>query len=81
MEAGIRSLRIALDVGVTICFGTDLLGPLTSTQTREFSIRSEVLSAVELLRTATINPARMLGCEARLGQIKAGFVADMLVLD
>ncbi|KAI4753624.1 amidohydrolase [Aureobasidium sp. EXF-3400] len=81
LEAGIRSLQIALDAGVTICFGTDLLGPLTSAQTREFSIRSQVLSPVELLRTATINPAHMLRCEGRLGQIKAGYVADMIVLD
>ncbi|KAH0359333.1 amidohydrolase, partial [Aureobasidium melanogenum] len=81
LEAGIRSLRIAKDAGVTICFGTDLLGPLTSAQTREFTIRSEVLSPSELLRAATTNPARMLGCEGRLGQIKPGFVADMLVLN
>ncbi|KAG9956741.1 amidohydrolase, partial [Aureobasidium melanogenum] len=81
LEAGIRSLQIALDAGVRICFGTDLLGPLTSAQTREFSIRSQVLSPVELLRTATVNPARMLRCEGRLGQVKPGYVADMLVLD
>ena len=81
LEAGIRSLKIATDAGVTICFGTDLLGPLGSAQTREFSIRSEVLSPVQLLRTATVNPARMLRCEDRLGQIKPGFVADLLILD
>lgn len=81
LEAGIRSLKIAKDAGVTICFGTDLLGSLTSAQTREFTIRSEVLSPVELLRTATTNPARMLRCEGTLGQIKSGFVADMLVLN
>jgi imidazolonepropionase-like amidohydrolase len=81
LEAGIRSLQIARDAGVTICFGTDLLGPLGSAQTREFRIRSEVLSAAHLLRTATVNPARMLRCEDKLGQIKPGFIADMLVLD
>jgi imidazolonepropionase-like amidohydrolase len=27
LEAGIRSLQIARDAGVTICFGTDLLAP------------------------------------------------------
>jgi imidazolonepropionase-like amidohydrolase len=81
LEAGIRSLKIATDAGVTICFGTDLLGPLGSAQTREFSIRSEVLSPAQLLQTATVNPARMLRCEDRLGQIKPGFVADLLILD
>ncbi|THZ70604.1 hypothetical protein D6C85_05824 [Aureobasidium pullulans] len=28
LEAGIRSLKIASEAGVTVCFGTDLLGPL-----------------------------------------------------
>ncbi|THY38550.1 amidohydrolase [Aureobasidium pullulans] len=81
LEAGIRSLKIASEAGVTICFGTDLLGPLGSAQTREFRIRSEVLSPVDLLRTATVNPARMLRVGDRLGQIKPGFVADLLILE
>ena len=81
LEAGIRSLKITSEAGVTICFGTDLLGPLGSAQTREFSIRSEVLSSVDLLRTATVNHARMLRVEDVLGQIKPGFVADLLILE
>jgi imidazolonepropionase-like amidohydrolase len=55
--------------------------PLGSAQTREFSIRSEALSPAQLLRTATVNPARMLRCEDRLGQIKPGFIANLLILD
>lgn len=61
--------------------GVDLLGPLGSALTREFSIRSEVLSPVDLLRTATVNHARMLRVEDVLGQIKPGFVADLLILE
>ncbi|THZ98794.1 hypothetical protein D6C82_05549 [Aureobasidium pullulans] len=81
LEAGIRSLKIASEAGVTICFGTDLLGPLGSAQTREFRIRSEVLSPVDLLRTATVNPVRMLRVGDRFGQIKPGYVADLLILE
>ncbi|TID20924.1 hypothetical protein E6O75_ATG05689 [Venturia nashicola] len=81
LQAGINSLRIASEAGVTICFGTDLLGPLGAAQTHEFKIRSQVLPPTALLQTATINPARMLRQEERLGQIKEGFVADMLVLN
>lgn len=81
LQAGINSLRIASDAGVTICFGTDLLGPLAHAQTQEFTIRSQVLSPLALLQTATINPARMLKQEGRLGQIEPGFIADLLILN
>ncbi|KAL4892825.1 hypothetical protein BDV59DRAFT_193387 [Aspergillus ambiguus] len=81
LAAGLRSLQIAKEEGVTICYGTDLLGAMTSAQTKEFSIRSQALSALDILQSATINPARMMGQENRLGQIKEGFLADLLILD
>lgn len=81
LRAGLRSLEIAEKAGVTMCYGTDLLGPLTAAQTREFGLRAQVQSPAKLLQSATVNPARMLGQEKRLGQIQPGFVADMLVLD
>lgn len=81
LKAGIRSLRIAAEAGVTICFGTDLLGPLGIAQTREFGLRAQALSAKAILQSATINPARRFGLENFLGQIKPKFAADMLILN
>lgn len=81
LESGLKALRIASDAGVTICFGTDLLGPMTILQTQEFSIRSEVLNSVEILRSATINTAKRLGMENVLGDIQEGFAADILILN
>lgn len=81
LKAGINSLKIASEAGVTMCFGTDLLGPLGAAQTKEFTIRSQVLSPLALLQTATVNPARMLKQENKLGQIQPGFIADILVLN
>ncbi|KAJ4343482.1 hypothetical protein N0V87_000248 [Didymella glomerata] len=80
LDAGLKALKTAADAGVTICFGTDLLGPLGAAQTHEFNLRSKVLSSIEVLRSATLNPARMFGREDSLGQIKEGFEADLLVL-
>lgn len=80
LDAGLRALKIASEAGVTICYGTDLLGSLGQAQTREFALRSQVLSPLAILQSATINPARMLGRPDSLGQIKAGFEADILVL-
>lgn len=81
LKQGLRSLQIASDAGVTICFGTDLLGPMGVAQTKEFALRSQVLSSKAILQSATINPAKRAGLSDFLGQIKEGFVADLLILN
>jgi imidazolonepropionase-like amidohydrolase len=80
LARGLESLRIAHEAGVTICHGSDLLGPLQAEQSREFEIRSRALSSATVLRGATVNAAKMLGQEGFLGQVKQGFAADVLVL-
>ncbi|KAE8378637.1 hypothetical protein BDV26DRAFT_186603 [Aspergillus bertholletiae] len=80
LDSGLKALKIASEAGVTMCYGSDLLGPLGAAQTQEFQLRSQVLSPLEILRSATINPARMMSRSDSLGQIKEGFEADLLVL-
>lgn len=80
LDAGLRALKLASNAGVSICFGTDLLGPLGEAQTHEFSLRAKVLSSIEVLRSATLNPARMLRRADTLGQIAEHFEADILFL-
>lgn len=80
LDAGLRALKIASDAGVTICYGSDLLGPLGAAQTGEFRLRAKVLSSLEVLRSATVNAARLINQDASLGQIKEGFTADILFL-
>ena len=81
LNAGLRGIEIVSKAGVKICYGTDLLGPLGVAQTKEFRLRARVLSPVEILRSATINPAAMLRQESFLGQVKKDFAADMLILN
>ncbi|RDL36884.1 Metallo-dependent hydrolase [Venustampulla echinocandica] len=81
LGAGQRSLKIASDAGVHICFGTDLLGPMVVAQTKEFALRAHVLSPVVILQSATVTAARLLGQADFLGQIKSGFAADLLILN
>lgn len=81
LARGVESLRLAHDAGVTICHGSDLLGPLQAEQSREFGLRAQGLSSDAVLKGATVNAARMLGQEDVLGQIREGFAADVLVLD
>lgn len=80
LDAGLRALKLASESGVSICFGTDLLGPLGEAQTHEFALRAKVLSSLEVLRSATVTPARMFKRSESLGQVKAGFEADLLFL-
>lgn len=49
-------------------------------QRREFTIRSQVLPLLAILRSAPINCAKMMRRENRIGQIEKGFMADMVVL-
>ncbi len=79
--AGLASLEILKAAGVKIGFGTDLLGAMQEHQSREFLIRSEVLSPAEILVSATSGNAELLQAEGRLGVVSAGALADLLLVD
>jgi imidazolonepropionase-like amidohydrolase len=81
LDVGARSLEIARDAGVKMALGTDLLGELQAYQGNEFNIRSEVLPADELIRSATVVGAEVLRQEGRLGEIVPGAVADLIAVD
>ena len=78
---GIESLAIAKAEGVPIVFGTDLLGHMHTRQSGEFAIRSAVQTPVEILQGATIEAARLMRQERRIGQLVAGAFADLLIVD
>jgi imidazolonepropionase-like amidohydrolase len=75
---GMESMRKA---GVKIGFGTDLLGETYSWQPREFSLRKQIFSPLEILRQATSTNAAILQQEGKLGCIATGAHADLLVVD
>lgn len=72
LESGLEALRNTADAGVTLCYRSDLLGPLSAAQTHEFALYAHILSPLEVLRSATVNPARMMGRAESIGQVKAG---------
>lgn len=81
LAVGTRSLEIAKAAGVKVAFGTDLMGEQDEHQSEEFLIRSQVLSAAEIVRSATTIGAEVLRMEGRLGVIAPGAYADLLVVD
>lgn len=80
-ERGLDSLRIARAEGVPVVFGTDLLGHMHGRQSEEFTIRSAALSPVEVLRSATLEAARLMRLEGEVGTLAPGARADLLVVD
>jgi imidazolonepropionase-like amidohydrolase len=67
--------------GVKIGFGTDLLGSTYVQECREFTIRSEVFTPLEILRQATSINAEMMMQQGKLGCIAPGACADLLLVD
>jgi imidazolonepropionase-like amidohydrolase len=67
--------------GVKIGFGTDLLGSTYVQECREFTIRREVFSPLELLRQATSTNAELMMQQGKLGCIAPGAYADLLLVD
>jgi imidazolonepropionase-like amidohydrolase len=81
LEVGTKSLEIAKTAGVKMAYGTDLLGDLHRCQSDDFRIRGEVLSATDIIRSATVVGAELIGMKGRLGVIAPGALADLLVVD
>jgi len=81
LEGGISALEMAYKGGVHIAYGTDLLGLMHRHQLVEFQIRNEVVATADLIRQATVNAASLFRMGDRIGQVKQGFEADLIVVD
>jgi imidazolonepropionase-like amidohydrolase len=81
IEGALKSLEICKRHGIPLAYGTDLLGQLQVAQSEEFSLRAQVLSPAEIIRSATTVGAQVVRMEGKLGCLKAGAFADILVVD
>ncbi|GBQ86536.1 metal-dependent hydrolase family protein [Asaia krungthepensis] len=77
---GLESLSIMREAGLTMAFGTDLLGDAHDRQNEEFAIRARVLPSREIFASATTIAARLIGMEDRLGVIRPGAFADLIAV-
>lgn len=80
-EAGLECLELATRLGVKIAFGSDLLGSAQEHQSEEFELRSKVQPALDIIRSATVVGAELLGLESSVGQLLPGYQADLVVVD
>lgn len=79
--AGMESLDIMMKAGLTMAYGSDLLGEMHRHQSEEFVIRGRVLPAIEVIRSTTVHAAKLLRRVGELGTLKAGAYADAVLVD
>lgn len=80
-DSALLGLEIMKRAGVRMGFGTDLLGSLHVRQCTEFTLRAKVLPSIDVLRSACAVNAELLGQTGKLGCIREGAIADILVTD
>jgi imidazolonepropionase-like amidohydrolase len=81
LQGGLKSLEICKRHGVPVAYGSDLLGELHWDQSREFTLRREVVGPIEIIRSATTIAAQILRLEGQLGTLDPGAYADLLLVD
>lgn len=80
LASGQRAVQLALDTGVRVGFGTDLMGDLEVDQLSGLQLQVEAVGVLAALRSATAVNADLLGRDD-LGRIRPGASGDVLVLD
>ena len=78
---GMEALGTLHEAGVMMAYGSDLLGEMHRHQSDEFILRGRVLPAMEVIRSATVNAAKVVRQEGKLGVIAPGAHADLVVVD
>jgi imidazolonepropionase-like amidohydrolase len=80
-DVGPRSLEIAKAHGLRIVYGTDLNITLHRHQSTEFLLRSDILSRLELIRSATCYAAELFQMSGEIGVVAPGARADLIAID
>jgi imidazolonepropionase-like amidohydrolase len=81
LASGLRSLEIALGNGVNVGYGTDLCWSPKSYQGDGLLIHQRVCGPAEALRHATINNAKIVRMERKIGEIVEGAFADFVIVE
>jgi imidazolonepropionase-like amidohydrolase len=75
-----EGLRHALEAGVRVGCGSDMIGDLVGIMGREIVLQAEVTGATRALLSATRVNAEILGVADRVGTIEPGKLADVIVV-
>ena len=79
LSKGQEAVQLALAAGVSVGFGSDLMGALEDDQLQGVRLQVEAAGPFETLRSMTEVNARLIG-DVRLGALQVGAYGDALVL-
>jgi imidazolonepropionase-like amidohydrolase len=81
MDSIHKYLNRAYKAKVPIVMGTDVsVWKINETKELEYYVTKAGLTPMDAIKTATLNAARLLRIDNRLGQLHAGFVADIIAV-
>jgi len=79
--SGEDSIRIAIEAGVRIGSGSDLLGEPMREKARELVLQARVMGPMGAIIAATKTNAELFGLSDRIGTIEEGKQADLILVD
>lgn len=79
--AGLERLEKMHKAGVLMGYGSDLLGGMQTEQSGEFPLRGRYIPADAVIRSATVDAAKVLRMEGKIGCIAPGAFADIIAVD
>jgi len=80
-RTGEQSVRIAMQAGVRIGSGSDLLGAPMAEKARELVLQAHVMGPMDAIVAATRTNAELFGLPDRIGTIEEGKQADLIAID
>lgn len=80
-SAGIECLSKLHEAGIVMGYGTDCLGGMQVHQSEEFTLRKRAMPAQAVIRSATLDAAKVLRMEGEIGTITEGAHGDFIMVD
>ncbi|QDY70650.1 metal-dependent hydrolase family protein [Qingshengfaniella alkalisoli] len=81
LDAGIEALTMLHEEGALMGYGSDLLGGMQPHQSGEFELRGRHIPAHDVIRSATLDAAKVMRMDGQIGAIKEGAFADLIFVD
>lgn len=79
-DAGLEALTMLHEEGVVMGYGSDLLGGMQQYQSGEFPLRGRFLPAHDVIRSATLDAAKVMRMDGQIGCIAEGAHADLIMV-
>ncbi|WP_234905207.1 metal-dependent hydrolase family protein [Rhizobium rhizogenes] len=80
-SGGLERLSKMHSAGIVMGYGSDLLGGMHDYQSEEFILRANHMPVDAVIRSATLDAAKVLRMEGKIGAIAAGAFADFIIVD